>query len=109
VRRLVVAKFHEVGAIRCLRRARSSWPLAHARARWSRRQSAPPGIHEFGRILIIDPEECIDCGACEPEGPVEAIFPEDALRQKWESFVKINYAFGEGADVVNKLLDDYAI
>ena len=28
-------------------------------------------IHEFERILIIDPEECIDCGACEPECPVE--------------------------------------
>ena len=36
-------------------------------------------IHEFERILVIDPEECIDCGACEPECPVEAIFPEDAL------------------------------
>src|SRR5918994_6843666 len=47
-------------------------------------------IHEFERILIIDPEECIDCGACEPECPVEAIFPEDALPDKWEPFVKIN-------------------
>jgi ferredoxin len=42
-------------------------------------------IHEFERILIIDPEECIDCGACEPECPVEAIFPEDALPDKWEA------------------------
>ena len=50
-------------------------------------------IHEFGRILIIDPEECIDCGACEPECPVEAIFPEDALPDKWNAFVEINYAF----------------
>ena len=50
-------------------------------------------IHEFGRMLIIDPEECIDCGACEPECPVEAIFPEDALPDKWEPFVKINYAY----------------
>ena len=24
-------------------------------------------IHEFDRLLVIDPEECIDCGACEPE------------------------------------------
>ena len=40
-------------------------------------------IHEAGRILVIDPEECIDCGACEPECPVEAIFPEDALPDKW--------------------------
>src|SRR5262245_20981546 len=65
-------------------------------------------IHEFERILVIDPEECIDCGACEPECPVEAIFPEDALPEKWEPFVKINYAYGDGADVVNKLTTDYA-
>ena len=56
-------------------------------------------IHEFDRMLIIDPEECIDCGACEPECPVEAIFPEDALPDKWEPFVKINYAYNQGADV----------
>ena len=55
-------------------------------------------IHEAGRILVIDPEECIDCGACEPECPVEAIFPEDALPEKWEPFVKINYAYAEGMD-----------
>src|SRR4051794_32766534 len=53
-------------------------------------------IHEAGRILVIDPEECIDCGACEPECPVEAIFPEDALPDKWQPFVRINYAYGEG-------------
>ena len=56
-------------------------------------------IHVFDRILIIDPEECIDCGACEPECPVEAIFPEDALPEKWEPFVKINYAYGDGVAV----------
>ena len=65
-------------------------------------------IHEFERILMIDPEECIDCGACEPECPVEAIFPEDALPAKWEPFVKINYAYDQGADVINKLTDEYA-
>jgi NAD-dependent dihydropyrimidine dehydrogenase PreA subunit len=48
-----------------------------------------------------------NCGACEPECPVEAIFPEDALPEKWEPFVKINYAYGD-ADVVNKLTDEYA-
>ncbi len=55
-------------------------------------------IHEFDRMLVIDPEECIDCGACEPECPVEAIFPEDALPDKWNAFVEINYAFPQGAD-----------
>ena len=60
------------------------------------------------RKLFIDPNECIDCGACEPECPVEAIFPEDALPEKWQAFVRINYAYGEGMDVVDKLTDDYA-
>jgi len=49
-----------------------------------------------------------NCGACEPECPVEAIFPEDALPDKWEPFVKINYAYGDGAEVVNRLTDEYA-
>ena len=49
-----------------------------------------------------------NCGACEPECPVEAIFPEDALPEKWEPFVKINYAYSDGFDVVNRLTDEYA-
>ena len=65
-------------------------------------------IHEAERILVIDPEECIDCGACEPECPVDAIFPEDALPDKWEPFVKINYAYDQGFDVVNELTNAYA-
>jgi NAD-dependent dihydropyrimidine dehydrogenase PreA subunit len=49
-----------------------------------------------------------NCGACEPECPVEAIFPEDALPDKWEPFIKINYAYGDGAEVVNQLTEEYA-
>ncbi len=62
-------------------------------------------IHEMGRMLVIDPEECIDCGACEPECPVEAIFPEDALPDKWEPFVKINYAYPD-AGTIDALVDE---
>ena len=64
-----------------------------------------PGKHTFtlaGGVLTRN------CGACEPECPVEAIFPEDALPDKWEPFVRINYAYGEGIDVVNKLTEEYA-
>ncbi len=50
-------------------------------------------IHEGPDQLFIDPEECIDCGACEPECPVEAIFPEDAVPQKWDEYIKKNSAF----------------
>ncbi len=49
-----------------------------------------------------------NCGACEPECPVEAIFPEDALPEKWEPFVKINYAFPDAGEI-NKLTDEYAL
>jgi NAD-dependent dihydropyrimidine dehydrogenase PreA subunit len=64
-----------------------------------------PGKHELvlaGGVLTAN------CGACEPECPVEAIFPEDALPDKWEPFVRINYAYSEGMDVVNELTDAYA-
>ncbi|MDQ3856154.1 MAG: ferredoxin family protein, partial [Chloroflexota bacterium] len=38
----------------------------------------------------IHPDECIDCGACEPECPVTAIFPEDSLPEQWHEFIQIN-------------------
>ena len=41
--------------------------------------------------LYIHPEECIDCGACEPECPVEAIFPEEDVPDKLEEFISLNY------------------
>ena len=47
-------------------------------------------IHEFERMLIIDPEECIDCGACEPECPVNAIFPEESLPPEWANYTAID-------------------
>ena len=43
--------------------------------------------------LYIDPEECIDCGACEPECPVEAIFEEDDVPEEWKHYIKKNYEF----------------
>ncbi len=43
------------------------------------------------KMLYIDPEECIDCGACVPECPVEAIFPEEEVPEKWQQYIDINY------------------
>ena len=45
------------------------------------------------KMLFINPEECIDCGACEPECPVTAIFAEDALPEQWTNFTQINADF----------------
>ena len=53
-------------------------------------------IYETERMLVIDPQECIDCGACEPECAQEAIFPLDALPQKWLPFVHINATWLDG-------------
>jgi len=41
----------------------------------------------------INPDECIDCGACEPVCPVSAIFPEDAVPEEWKHFVDSNSGF----------------
>ncbi len=45
----------------------------------------------MNEMLYIHPEECIDCGACEPECPVEAIFPEDEVPEKWSEYIAKNY------------------
>ena len=44
-------------------------------------------------MLHIDPDECIDCGACEPECPVEAIYEESEVPAEWEKYIKLNYDF----------------
>ena len=49
------------------------------------------GFDPEGKQLYIDPEECIDCGACEPECPVEAIFEESEVPEEWHKFSIINY------------------
>ena len=42
------------------------------------------------RMEYIDPDECIDCGACEPACPVSAIFAEDDVPEDQEVFKEIN-------------------
>ena len=42
------------------------------------------------RMDYIDPDECIDCGACEPACPVSAIFAEDDVPEDQEAFKEIN-------------------
>jgi NAD-dependent dihydropyrimidine dehydrogenase PreA subunit len=63
-------------------------------------------IHETARMLVVDPELCIDCGACEPECPVSAILPIEDLPPEWEPFVSINAAWRDGGqDAVEAALD----
>jgi ferredoxin len=41
-------------------------------------------------MLYIHPDECIDCEACVPECPVEAIFHEDNLPEEWTDYTALN-------------------
>ena len=52
-------------------------------------------FYEGENMLSIHPDECIDCGACVPECPVEAIFSEDDLPEKWSEFTALNAKFCE--------------
>jgi len=51
-------------------------------------------IHDDGdaddKMLYIDPDECIDCGACEPACPVTAIFAEDDVPDNMKPYTQIN-------------------
>jgi ferredoxin len=47
-------------------------------------------FYQDEEMLYIDPMDCLDCGACVPECPVEAIFPDTDVPPKWTSFVQLN-------------------
>lgn len=46
-------------------------------------------------MLVIHPDECIDCALCEPECPVDAIFSEDELPPDQEEFLELNAELAE--------------
>jgi NAD-dependent dihydropyrimidine dehydrogenase PreA subunit len=47
-------------------------------------------IYEGEQQLFIHPDECIDCGACEPECPVTAIFPEEDVPANLKPYIQLN-------------------
>ena len=47
-------------------------------------------FREGKQILYIDPDDCIDCDACVPECPVEAIFEEDSVPEQWHDYIALN-------------------
>ena len=55
-------------------------------------------IYEGEDQLYIHPDECIDCGACEPECPVTAIFPEEDVPPEWKDYIAKNREYFEGGE-----------
>lgn len=47
-------------------------------------------FYQDEEMLYIDPEHCIDCEACVPECPVEAIFHDSNVPQPWTQFIQLN-------------------
>jgi len=47
-------------------------------------------FYEGPNMLVINPDECIDCALCEPECPVEAIVSEDDLTDDQQDFLQLN-------------------
>lgn len=47
-------------------------------------------FHAGPNFLVIDPEECIDCGACVPVCPTNAIFEEAGVPERWREYVALN-------------------
>src|SRR6266571_6340466 len=72
-------------------------------------------IYEGERMLYIHPDECVDCGACEPVCPVEAIFYEDDVPDQWKDYYKANVEFFDdigspgGAAKIGKIPKDHPL
>ena len=47
-------------------------------------------FYEGKNSVAINPDECIDCGACEPECTVQAIFPDTDVPPEWTSYIEKN-------------------
>jgi len=64
-------------------------------------------IVEIDEMLVINPDTCIGCSACEAECPVEAIVAETDRQPEWEPFVAINRAITDSREAANALVADY--
>jgi ferredoxin len=47
-------------------------------------------FYQDEKMLYIDPDDCIDCDACVPECPVEAIYQENSVPVQWQSYIGLN-------------------
>jgi ferredoxin len=66
-------------------------------------------IHDEGdedRILYIDPDECIDCGACEPACPVTAIFAEDDVPDQWKEYTELDAKWFKDPDAARARVNE---
>ena len=63
---------------------------------------------EGPNMLVINPDECIDCALCEPECPINAIFSEDDLTEENKKFLDLNTRLAKKWPEINTLKDSPA-
>jgi ferredoxin len=60
-------------------------------------------FYEGPNFLAINPDECIDCALCEPECPVNAIYSQDDLPEKYQYFLELNKELAANWPVITRI------
>ena len=60
-------------------------------------------FHEGPNMLVIDPDECIDCTLCEPECPVDAIMCDEDVPEDMIEFIELNTELSKVWPVLNEI------
>ncbi|MCH9644473.1 MAG: ferredoxin family protein [Gammaproteobacteria bacterium] len=62
-------------------------------------------FREGPNMLVIDPDECIDCNLCVPECPIDAIFAEDDLPEDQMQFIELNTELSRDWPMITAMKD----
>lgn len=60
-------------------------------------------FREGPNMLVIDPDECIDCNLCVPECPIDAIFAEDDLPEDKSDFISLNEELSKSWPIITAM------
>ena len=60
-------------------------------------------FHEGPNMLVIDPDECIDCTLCEPECPAEAIMSDEDVPDEMQPFIALNAELSKDWPVISEI------
>lgn len=62
-------------------------------------------FHVGPNMLVINPDECIDCALCEPECPIDAIVPEDDVPEDQQVMIELNAELSQKWPVLSEAID----